>query len=97
MDNRKLAISLLNDLGFEHKIIVGPIIPPLGDIYHYWASAKTQKVIPSKEIIEPKTFKECYGRTKKEPEPDCSPHPSSPAQNLKKAEYNPPKFSIFYL
>ncbi len=28
------------------------IIPPLGDIYHYWASAKTQKVIPSKEIIE---------------------------------------------
>ncbi|EGQ8536641.1 hypothetical protein GOZ68_25700 [Vibrio parahaemolyticus] len=68
MDNRKLAISLLNDLGFEHKVIVGPIIPPLGDIYHYWASAKTQKVIPNKEIIEPKTFKECYGRTKKEAE-----------------------------
>ncbi|EJG1805385.1 hypothetical protein BS057_RS19665 [Vibrio parahaemolyticus] len=67
MDNRKLAISLLNDLGFEHTIIAGSLIPPLGDIYHYWASAKIQKITPS-EIIEPKTFKECYGRTKEEAE-----------------------------
>ncbi|ELI0637261.1 hypothetical protein [Vibrio harveyi] len=67
MDNRKLAISLLNDLGFEHEIFSDLIIQPLGDIYHYWASAKIQKITPS-EIIELKSFKECYGRTKKEAE-----------------------------
>ncbi|HCE3277997.1 hypothetical protein P3535_17740 [Vibrio parahaemolyticus] len=55
LDNHQL-FEILNEVADEENL------------EHYWASAKTQKVIPSKEIIEPKTFKECYGRTKKEAE-----------------------------